>query len=468
MSSGFLPLRNIMKTIVTATGQEQIDKAIQKLSGFNTVASTLYRDELEDTVSKHQPDILLITNFLVGQSSLVSALLRIKTKYPNIRIVYLSGEIDLKNERELNSLNLLILSGIYDIIDSRQITLDMINRSLSTEKTIEDISHITKAINEISGDKSLRSGFEFVAPEEFCDEDDNVRNKLFVISSIKPGTGKSFVSANVATAIAAYGEKNEKGERPRVGLIEADLQNLSLGTLLQIEDNEKNVKTAMMKISEIITDEGELVGTPREIEGVNDFLKKCFIPYYHIKNLKALVGSHLTFSELQDEVKGFHYSYLIDSIIDEFDVLIVDTNSALTHVTTYPLLHMANSCYYILNLDFNNIRNNQRYKETLEEIGVSGKVKYILNEDVTKEDKSDESLIFTADHLNDSFELEAKIPVIPKTVFLNRLYEGRPIILDETGKYEDTRHEILKIANQIYPIKGFSNRESKNKKRRFI
>ena len=457
-----------MKTIVTATGKEQIDNAIKKLSGFNTIASTLYRDELEETILSYQPDILLVTNFLVGQSSLVSALLKIKAKSPDIRIVYLSGEIDLKNERELNSLNLLILAGIYDIVDLKQITLDMINKSLTSEKTIEDIAHITKAINEITGDRSLRSGFEFIAPEDFDSEDDNIRSKLFVISSIKPGTGKSFVSANIATAIAAYGEKNEKGERPKVGLIEADLQNLSLGTLLQLESDEKNVKTAMMKISEIITEEGELVGSSREIEEVNNFLKKCFMPYYHVKNLRALVGSHLKFDELQSEVKGFHYSYLIDSIMDEFDVLIVDTNSALTHVTTYPLLHMAKSCYYILNLDFNNIRNNQRYKETLEGIGISDKVKYILNEDVSKEDTSGEKLIFTADHLDDSFKLEAKIPVMPKTVFLNRLYEGKPIILDETGKYDDVRHEILKIANQIYPIQGLSDKSTVGKKRKFI
>ena len=455
--------------ILTATGKEQIDNAIKRLNGFRVVGSTLYKDELEEAVSNYNPDIVIVTNFLVGQESLISTLLKIKTTRPEVRIVYLTGEIDLKNEREMNALNLLILAGIYDIVDAKRITLDMIDKSLRKEKNKDDIKHIIEAVEKISDNKSLKSGFEFIAPDDFEKQDDSIRNNLFVISSIKPGTGKSFISANIATAIAAYGEKNAKGERPKVGLIEGDLQNLSLGTLLQIESDERNIKTAMKKISEILTRDGKLVGTPNEIEEVNDFLKKCFIPYYNVKNLKALVGSHLKFEEIAEEIQDFHYSYLIDSMIDEFDVLIVDTNSALTHVTTYPLLHMAKSCYYILNLDFNNIRNNHRYKETLVNIGISDKVKYILNEDVRNDKTLGEDLIFTADHLNDSFKFEARIPVIPKTVFLNRLYEGRPIILDETGKYEDVRHEILKIANQIYPIKGFSDRNNKrNKKRNFI
>lgn len=130
---------------------------------------------------------------------------------------------------------------------------------------------------------------------------------------------------------------------------------------------------------------------------------------------------------------------------------------------------MAKNCYYILNLDFNNVRNNLRYKDILAKMGVSDKVKYVLNEDINIDTKNAvtgteiEELMFNANHLEDSgFKLEARIPVIPKTVFLNRLYEGTPIVLDEGKEMEHVRFELLKVANQIYPIQNFSDMEDKN------
>ena len=103
----------------------------------------------------------------------------------------------------------------------------------------------------------------------------------------------------------------------------------------------------------------------------------------YCNNLYALVGSQLTLQELEN-VNAMHYLYLVETITNDYDVVIVDTNSSLTHVTTFPLLNLSKYCYYILNLDFNNIRNNSRYRSFLEKIQIADKVKYILNENITK------------------------------------------------------------------------------------
>lgn len=296
--------------------------------------------------------------------------------------------------------------------------------------------------------------------------DEHLVKNLAIMSSIKPGTGKSFLSVNVATAIAAYGKKTAKGQRPKVALIEGDLQNLSIGTLLQIEDSKKNLKNVMKRIAEIVTKEGEFIGTPYQVEEINSYIKSSFLPYGKLKNLLCLVGSQLSFEEIED-IAPHYYTYLVEAIAPEFDVVIVDTNSALTHVTTYPLLQMAKNCFYILNLDFNNIRNNTRYRETLQNIGVLNKVKYILNEDLTKEiiKNQKEDLLYTSEHLAESgFKLIAKVPLIDKSIFLNRLYNGTPVVLDENNK--DTalaKKELLKVANEIYPIEGFDSSNEKIK-----
>ena len=295
--------------------------------------------------------------------------------------------------------------------------------------------------------------------------EEHVVDNLSIISSIKPGTGKSFLSVNVACAIARYGKKTKEGRPPRVALIEGDLQNLSIGTLLQLEDSKKNLKSVMDKISNIVTKEGDFIGNPYQVESVNEYIKSSFLPYGKLKNLECLVGSQLSFEEIEDIVP-YYYVYLVEAIAMDFDVVIVDTNSALTHVTTFPLLQMAKNCFYILNLDFNNIRNNTRYRETLRSIGVLDKVKYVLNEDITKDvmKGKKEELIYTSDHLHESgFDLVGKIPLIDKIIFLNRLYNGTPVVLDEGNPYtEPAKRELLKVANEIYPIEGF--REDSKKK----
>ena len=455
------------KTILVASGQKAIDETISKFEGYDVVSSVEYKNEIYEACQYFHPDILLVGEGLAGHESLMGILLQIVKDFPNMRIIYLAGYIDLRDEAKVSSLGVLVMAGIYDIIHEKRITVQMLKNILDNPKTPEQMSYLTKRVKEVNNKGSKENVIEFEIPDEEKEEkEEDVYDNLYVVSSIKPGTGKSFLSTNIATAIASFGVKTKDGRKPRVALIEADLQNLSVGTLLQIEDDKKNLKTVMDKISTVISQDGTFVGTLQQTEDVNKFIKDCFNPYYRAKNLEALVGSHLSFNQMED-IKPFYYIYLIDAIVNDYDVIIVDSNSSLTHVTTYPLLHMAKSCYYVLNLDFNNVRNNARYKETLKEIGIDHKVKYVLNEDIINNDESGqisgaqyEELIFTADHLDDSaFKLEARIPLLPKTVFLNRLYEGTPVVLDDKKYTLKARYEVLKVANQIWPIENFKEIE---------
>lgn len=470
-----------MKKIIVASGNSTIDESIHKFDGYKVVATVEYKNELIEACNVHNPEILMLGEGLSGQESLMQIMLQLVKDFPNLRIVYLAGNVDLRDEHKVNSLGILVMAGVYDIIHERKISLQSLKNLLDNPKTAEQMNYLTKRVKDGSSKVKKDQLVEIEIPDEDNGSEDDVYKNLFVFSSIKPGTGKSFLSTNIATAIATYGVETKDGRKPRVALIEADLQNLSVGTLLQIEDDKKHLKSVIDKVNTIINDSGNLTASLKETEGVNEFIRSCFKPYYRSKNLEALVGSQLTFSEIEN-VKPYHYIYLIDAIIDHYDIVIIDSNSSLTHVTTYPLLHMAKSCYYVLNLDFNNVRNNVRYKDILKEMGISEKVRYVLNEDISEENEFQsighdlEELIFTADHLDDSdFKLEARIPTIPKTVFLNRLYEGTPVVLDDKKYTLKARYELLKVANQLWPIKNFKeieeqvvNQKTKKKKGLFF
>ena len=454
------------KTMIVGTGIDKMDEAMADLPGYETLSIIQYKKEVEEACGFFSPDILLIGENLSGKQPMTELLLSLKQDFPNMRIIYISTYVDIRDEKKLNNLGLLVLSGIYDILYEEKVTKRMILDLLNNPKTkdSESVKFLTKKLNnDTKNDKIIN--FEDDTTQESEEIESGIYHNMITFSSIKPGTGKSFLSTNVATGIAQFGVKNDRGERPQVAIIEADLQNLSVGTLLQIEENEKNnLKSVMDKISTIIDKNGDLIEDTFKINNVNEYILNSFTPYSQCKNLKALVGSKLTFQQVESfgEQYAYYYSYLLSVIADKFDVIIIDSNSALTHITTQPLLYQSKSIYYVLNLDFNNVKNNVRYKEELIQLGIFDRVKYILNEDVDENDYDGEKLMFTADNIDrKEFDLVAKVPEIPKSIFLNRLYAGIPVVLDGEKKTEKARYEILKVANQIWDIQDFDKFKSK-------
>lgn len=440
-----------MQKIIVATGIPEYDNGIRKIEGYEYVPINIgFKSELYEACVNFKPDILIISEKLSGDELLSGIAIDIKQKLPNIRIIYLAGSVDLNNMNKINKLGAMVLAGIYDIITERKVNKGLIKSILESPKAKSDVEYLLRYFIEKKKDNDINMEYE----EEIAETEiiDDYYKNVFMVSSIKPGTGKSFVSTNIATCLAKYGEEIN-GHPPKVAIIEGDLQTLSVGTLLAIEDDKHNLKTVMDKIATIISPDGNFVNDDLKINEVNEYILNAFKPYSKCKNLYALVGSQLTMEEIEG-ISPLYYSYLIDIVSQKFDYVIIDSNSSLLHVTTYPLLSMVNKSYYILNLDFNNARNNMRYRHTLKNLGVYDKVKYILNEDLTDSPDNVEKLQFDSNVLSESFELEAKIPIIPKAIFLNRLWQGTPIILDDTDYTLKARYELSKVSNQIHKIKN--------------
>ena len=447
-----------MTRVLLATGMPGLDEAISRVPGYNFIDATVsYKKDIAEAYVNFRPDIVIVTERLSGQEMLSGILINLKQKYPSVRIIYLAGEVNMSDVNKVTKLGAMVMAGIYDIITEKVINKSLIESMLLSPKTYPEVEYLLRYFMDKKKDNE--TAFEYKEEVEADVESINTYNNVYMISSIKPGCGKSFVSTNVATAIAKFGEKKE-GRAPRICLLEADLQTLSLGTLLSLEDDKHNLKTVLDKISTIVDEKGNVTDSELKKSEVNEYILSSFKSYPKCKNLYALVGSQLSMEELEG-VSPYYYAYLINIISQNFDIVIIDSNSSLRHVTTYPLLTMVNVCYYILNLDFNNVRNNQRYRASLKELEVYDKVKYVLNEDLSDYSDSPEKLDFSADLLQETFDLEARIPALDKIVFLNRVWQGTPCVLDESDYTLKARYELCKIANQIYPLRnlGWLERE---------
>ena len=443
------------KRVLAASGIDQIDETLSVLSGYEVVGAVKSRSEIIPFCTENKVDIIVISENLLGKEPILEILFNLKMGFKEIRIVFLTGEIENSPERK-QFFESLVFAGIYDIVHESKISDTMLQTALDNPKSKDDVNYLVK--------KTFFSGqvggkFSFENTKKASEEEKDYYDNVFSVSSIKPGTGKTTISANIATTIAAFGNKRPDGKPPRVALVEADLQNLSLGTILQIEDDKYNLLTAFQSIGKLFDMDNNLIGDEIDILQTDRIIDECFLPYDECKNLYALVGSQLTLDQFIG-MEQIYYYYIIGRICDKFDVIVIDTNSSLAHSTTYPFLRMSKKCFYVLNLDYNNVRNNVRYTSYLRELNVLDKIKYILNEDIPKGVKNTElgayeDLKYNGNDIAKRFDLVARVPMIPKVDFLNTLYEGKPICLSTSESTRLARYEIAKIANEIWPMSDY-------------
>lgn len=421
----------------------------EKCPNMNVVGICRLKTDVRELIEKKKPEILLVADKLAGDESVINMMIAIKKSHPYLRIIYLAGGLDPKDQVRRDALGALVLSGISDIVTEKKMNIDYVVDVIENPIPYESVSHLARGI--VDGKTEAASAFSGLDFSDYGEYDELVdeRNNIYVFTSIKPGTGKSVISTNAACALARFG-KNKRGELPRVALIEADLQTLSVGTMLGIvEDKYYNLGTALRSAASVF-DRGNIIADDEKIKRVKTTIRNCFVEYPEQQNLHVLSGSMLTPEEIDAlKVESQYYSFILDAIKDDYDYVIVDLNSSVFHVTTFTLLQAAKTCFYILNLDYNNVRNNIRYRSTLEAFGIADKIKYVVNQNIENTPEYEEfgvgmePLIFTADKIEkDFFHISVRIPSLPLSVQLNRQFEGMPAIFDKDPELSVDRFRL--------------------------
>lgn len=441
--------------ILSATGIPQLDDDLSDENQFEIVGRCNLKSDIEGMVEAFNPDILLVSDHLSGEENLAQTILDIKNRYHSVRIIYFAGELSPRDNKRRDMLGMLVMVGVYDIVINKVINKDIAVDAILYPRAYDAVSYLTKNLIDSKAEVYNVFGglrYESQAANENLDKDNNI----FVFTSIKPGTGKSFSAINVACAIAKYGK-----DRPKVALIDADLQTLSVGTALGMaDDSKKNIETCMEAIAGIF-EKGKVIEDTEKVKRARRIMKDCFLRYPKIPNLDVLIGSSLTPQEVDAlQIKPEYYTYLVETIRNDYDIVIVDLNSNIFHVTSFGILKMCKTAYYIINLDFNNIRNNVRYKNMLSEIDIASKVKYVLNQAIENTDEYeylgvvDRPLAFTPDDMEkkSNIKIFKKLPYMPPVIAYNNAFNALPAILDNDEEMDRMRLAIMDLANDVYPM----------------
>lgn len=436
-------------TIISASGIRKLDEDMSRFTDINVCAICNLKSDISLMLDAYEPQCIIISDNIQGEEELIELMINEHIKHPNTRFIYLAGELDSRDTARIDQLGTLVLNGIYDIIFGK-INPHVIHDAVLYPKMREAVNHLTHHLLNKKAEIRNASGcfvYEGFSEETVKEADHN----LFMVWSPKPGSGKSFISANLAVACAKYGLN-----KPKVALIDGDLQNLSIGNILGIKPDEKrNLRTAMIAITDILNGSCSTEERKRRAEKT---VRECFVRYSHLANLDVLAGSFLTPTEIDGlNITHNHYRELLRIIEDVYDIVIVDLNSSVTHTTTYEMMKMSKEIYCVINLDYNNILNSSRYSQTIKAFQVEDKLKYILNQDILNESGKFgtdlEELSFTADNVEEQIiHLTARIPNVEPSIFFNRQFEGIPIVLYKRPYTNRVRLAFLELAQGICEI----------------
>lgn len=443
-----MDIHSTIYKIVSASGVRKLDEDMNRFDDLDVCGVCNLKSDISLLLDEYQPSCLIISDSIQGEEELIELMIREHSRHPETRVIYLAGELDNRDTARVDQLGTLVLNGIYDIVFGK-INPHVIHDAILYPKMREAVDHLTHhLLNRKAEIRNAAGSFEYegFAEEEVREENHN----LYMVWSPKPGSGKSFISANLAAACAKYGV-----DKPKVALIDGDLQNLSIGNILGIKQDDKHdLRTAMIAITDILNGTCNTEERRRRAEKT---VRDCFVRYQHLSNLDVLAGSSLTPTEVDGlNITHNHYRELLRIIDGIYDIVIVDLNSSVTHVTTYEMMQMSKKIFCVINLDYNNVQNASRYRQTIKTFKVDDKIYHILNQDIQnstgKFGTDIEELSFTADKVEEIIPLTARIPSVEPSIFFNRQFEGVPIVLYKKSYTARTRLAFLELAQELYDI----------------
>lgn len=426
--------------LLLATKDKEFAEALKE--HVEVVAIIETRSDLEKQIDDLiQSDLILFMTegFDCEGVGIDEILIKYKKRYPSLRIVFLKAEE--YNNRTKVMLQKLVENGIYDIVIAEEVTLGDILNLLNNPKTQTDVSKIL--------DSPKYTG---------------TYGRMFLFSSLKPGTGKTFLATNVAVAIAKYGQKTRTKDgnmmEPRVLLVDGDLTNLGVSTLLRAENFDRNMLHALKQVRNYVGENGELLVTEGEMPQVRSKIISYLTRYKLTPNLYIMGANNIPREEL-DKIAPEHFYFMLQQLISSFHVIIADSNSAFDHPTTAGLYDMSGHIYLLLDNDYNNIQNTVRYYRQIKELGYGDKVKFIVNKNLSRDTELTclEDLEYEVKEI-DGLSIENRIPLVNAGVMKTLDYSGDLVVLSD--KAPDAKKQILDIADGIWKIDYSKVEEEEN------
>lgn len=310
-----------MKKIITAIGNEILNKKLKKENDFEVIIEDIqYKEGIIEYLEKdNNIDILIISELLPGNIELKELIEKIKNINSNIEII-----IFLENKNtELE--NYLYAKGIYNIFYNNQIEIEEIikiinNKNIEINNELKEIKQmlLEKQKNKVNNKKIILNKLINIFNKK--QKYDLKEEKIISVTGTN-GVGKSIFTINLANSLS-----NSKN---KILIIDFDILNNSLHTILGIKKYSQKIRNKIKN---------------------NNLLKEIKIEELIIKinsKIDLVSGINLLFDS-KYKISSEKVKNILSKLKEKYEIIIIDTSSECFFDYTKELIKNSNLTIFIL------------------------------------------------------------------------------------------------------------------------
>lgn len=310
-----------MKKIITAIGNEILNKKLKKENDFEVIIEDIqYKEGIIEYLEKENNiDILIISELLPGNIELKELIEKIKNINSNIEII-----IFLENKNtELE--NYLYAKGIYNIFYNNQIEIEEIikiinNKNIEINNELKEIKQmlLEKQKNKVNNKKIILNKLINIFNKK--QKYDLKEEKTISVTGTN-GVGKSIFTINLANSLS-----NSKN---KILIIDFDILNNSLHTILGIKKYSQKIRNKIKN---------------------NNLLKEIKIEELIIKinsKIDLVSGINLLFDS-KYKISSEKVKNILSKLKEKYEIIIIDTSSECFFDYTKEIIKNSNLDIFIL------------------------------------------------------------------------------------------------------------------------
>ncbi len=310
-----------MKKIITAIGNEILNKKLKKENDFEVIIEDIqYKEGIIEYLEKENNiDILIISELLPGNIELKELIEKIKNINSNIEII-----IFLENKNtELE--NYLYAKGIYNIFYNNQIEIEEIikiinNKNIEINNELKEIKQmlLEKQKNKVNKKKIILNKLINIFNKK--QKYDLKEEKIISVTGTN-GVGKSIFTINLANSLS-----NSKN---KILIIDFDILNNSLHTILGIKKYSQKIRNKIKN---------------------NNLLKEIKIEELIIKvnsKIDLVSGINLLFDS-KYKISSEKVKNILSKLKEKYEIIIIDTSSECFFDYTKEIIKNSNLNIFIL------------------------------------------------------------------------------------------------------------------------
>lgn len=310
-----------MKKIITAIGNEILNKKLKKENDFEVIIEDIqYKEGIIEYLEKESNiDFLIISELLPGNIELKELIEKIKNINSNIEII-----IFLENKNtELE--NYLYAKGIYNIFYNNQIEIEEIikiinNKNIEINNELKEIKQmlLEKQKNKIKDNKMILNKLINIFNKK---QKYNLNEEKIISVTGTNGVGKSIFTINLANSLS-----NSKN---KILIIDFDILNNSLHTILGIKKYSQKIRNKIKN---------------------NNLLKEIKIEELIIKinsKIDLVSGINLLFDS-KYKISSEKVKNILSKLKEKYEIIIIDTSSECFFDYTKEIIKNSNLNIFIL------------------------------------------------------------------------------------------------------------------------